>query len=95
MVFPLSSLLSSGQIATFDTISIERDEKRNELIFLLDQEEAHAPALPSEPLVSLEENLHWSGRTVSAFPTRMTQVGLESRRDPLPSTQWRSFDRKP
>jgi ATP-dependent Clp protease ATP-binding subunit ClpA len=95
LVFPLASLLSSGQIAMFDAISIERDEKHNELIFLLDQEEAQAPALPSMPPVSLEKNLHWSGRTVSPFPTGMTQVGLESRRDPLPSTQWRSFDRKP
>ena len=73
LVFPLASLLSSGQIAMFDTISIERDEKHNELIFLLDQEEAQAPALPSKPPVSLEKNLHWSGRTVSTFPTGMTQ----------------------
>ncbi len=95
LVFPLASLLSTGQIATFDTISVEWDDKASELIFLLDQEEPQAPAFLSDLPLPRDESPLWAGQTASTAPTRSPREDLEKRWDPLVSTPRGALERKP
>jgi ATP-dependent Clp protease ATP-binding subunit ClpB len=95
LVFPLASLLSTGQIATFDTISVEWDDKSNELIFLLDQEEAPAPAFLSEMALPREDSPLWASWAASRIPTRIPPEDREKRWDPLVSTPKGALERKP
>jgi ATP-dependent Clp protease ATP-binding subunit ClpB len=95
LVFPLASLLSTGQIATFDTISVEWDDKASELIFLLDQEEPQVPAFLSDLPLPRDESPLWAGQTASTVPTRSPREDLEKRWDPLVSTPRGALERKP
>ena len=95
LVFPLANLLSTGQIATFDTISVEWDSRGKELIFLLDQEEAQAPAFLTEMHLSRGNSPTWAGQIASRSPAKFPLENRPQRWDPLVSMLRGSPDGKP